>query len=156
MPQAASHFEAPSPLERLVSRIFGVLVGLGIGLPHNYLLQVRGRRSGRLYATPVDVLTYADTRFVVAGRGTTQWVRNARASGQVVLRKGFRREELRVRELPDAEKPAVLKAYLDRFKLTVQRYFPVRAGSPISDFVALADRYPVFELIPAARPSQGI
>lgn len=62
----------------------------------------------------------------------------------------------RVRELPDAEKPAVLKAYLDRFKLTVQRYFPVRAGSPAADFVTLAPRYPVFELIPTARPSQGI
>ena len=128
-----------------------MLVGLGLGLPHNYLLQVRGRRSGRLYATPVDVLTYADTRFVVAGRGNTQWARNVRASGQVVLRKGFRREELRARELPDAEKPPVLKAYLDRFKLTVQRYFPVRAGSPAADFVTLAPRYPVFELIPAPR-----
>ncbi len=55
---------------------------------------------------------------------------------------------------PDAEKPAVLKAYLDRFKLTVQRYFPVRAGSPTADFVTLAPRYPVFELIPTARPNQ--
>lgn len=64
-----------------------------------------------------------------------------------------RREELRVRELPDAEKPAVLKAYLDRFKLTVQRYFPVRAGSPAADFVTLAPRYPVFELIRAPRPT---
>src|SRR5689334_11386289 len=61
-----------------------LLVGLGLGLPHNYLLQVRGRRSGQLYATPVDVLTHAGTRFVVAGRGNTQWVRNARVSGQVV------------------------------------------------------------------------
>ncbi len=153
MPQ--THFVAPSPVERLVTRLFGMLVGLGLGLPHNYLLQVRGRRSGRLYATPVDVLTYADTRFVVAGRGNTQWVRNARASGQVVLRKGVRREELHVRELPDVEKPPVLKAYLDRFKFTVQRYFPVRAGSPTADFVTLAPRYPVFELIPTARPNQG-
>lgn len=150
-PQDALHFAAPSPIERLFTRLFGMLVGLGLGLPHNYLLQVRGRRSGRLYATPVDVLTYADTRFVVAGRGNTQWARNVRASGQVVLRKGFRREELRARELPDAEKPPVLKAYLDRFKLTVQRYFPVRAGSPAADFVTLAPRYPVFELIPAPR-----
>lgn len=155
MPQNAPHYVAPSPVERLFSRLFGMLVGLGLGLPHNYLLEVRGRRSGRLYATPVDVLTYTDTRFVVAGRGNTQWVRNARASGRVVLRKGVRREELHVRELPDAEKPAVLKAYLDRFKLTVQRYFPVRAGSPAADFVTLAHRYPVFELIPAPRPSQG-
>jgi len=156
MPHNATPFVAPSPVERFVTRLFGMLVGLGLGLPHNYLLQVRGRRSGRLYATPVDVLTYGDTRFVVAGRGDTQWVRNARASGQVVLKKGARREELRVRELLDAEKPAVLKAYLDRFKFTVQRYFPVRAGSPTADFVTLAPRYPVFELIPTAPPNQAL
>ena len=145
------HFVAPSPIERLFSRVFGALVGLGLGFPHNYQLQVRGRRSGRLYSTPVDVLVHRGKRFLVAGRGEAQWVRNARASGQVTLRKGGRREELRVRALPDIEKPEVLKAYLDRFKVTVQRYFPVPAGSPAEDLAPLAPRYPVFELIPASR-----
>lgn len=159
-PQESERFEAPSPIERLFNRLFGMLVGLGLGLPHNYLLQVRGRRSGRLYSTPVNLLEHAGRRFLVAGRGTTQWVRNARASGQVTLRKGVRREEFCLREVPDREKPEVLKPYLDRFRLTVQRYFPVRAGSPSEAFAPLAGRYPVFELIPAARgqadsPSPG-
>jgi hypothetical protein len=44
----------------------------------------------------------------------------------------------------------ILKAYLDRFKLTVQRYFPVAAGSPMADFEPLAARYPVFELLTEA------
>ena len=146
-------FNAPTRFERLFSRLFGMLVGLGLGLRHNYLLEVRGRRSGRLHATPVDVLDQGGRRFLVAGRGETQWVRNARASGRVVLRKGRRSEEFRVRELPDAEKPEVLKAYLDRFKLTVQRYFPVAAGSPAAAFAPLAGRYPVFELTPALPPA---
>jgi deazaflavin-dependent oxidoreductase (nitroreductase family) len=145
-------FNAPTRFERLFSRLFGMLVGLGLGLRHNYLLEVRGRRSGRLHATPVDVLEHDGRRFLVAGRGETQWVRNARASGSVVLRKGGRREEFRVRELSDAEKPEPLKAYLDRFKLTVQRYFPVPAGSPPSAFAPLAGRYPAFELMPADPP----
>jgi hypothetical protein len=42
-----------------------------------------------------------------------------------------------------------LKAYLDRFKLTVQRYFPVPAGSDPKAFVEVAGQYPVFELIPS-------
>ena len=50
--------------------------------------------------------------------------------------------------VPDTEKPAILKAYLDRFKPTVQRYFPVLAGSPVDAFITVAPRYPVFELIP--------
>jgi deazaflavin-dependent oxidoreductase (nitroreductase family) len=146
-------FAAPTRTERLFNRLFGALVGLGIGLPHNFLLEVRGRRTGRTFATPVDVLAHDGRRFLVAARGETQWVRNARASGRVVLRKGFRREELRLRAVPDRDKPPLLKAYLDRFKLTVQRYFPVPAGSPAADLAPLAGRYPVFELVPPEAPS---
>jgi len=142
-----ARFDAPSPFERVISRLFGILVGLGLALPHNYLLEVRGRKSGRLYSTPVDVLERDGRRFLVAGRGETQWVRNARASGQVTLRKGLRGEACRLRALSDAEKPEVLKAYLDRFKMTVQRYFPIPAGSPVERFAPVAAGYPVFELM---------
>jgi len=150
MRRAPSRFDAPSTVDRLFNRLFGVLVGLGLGLSHNYQLQVRGRRSGRLYATPVDVLSHADRRYLVAPRGEAQWVRNARASGRVVLRKGSRVEEFRLRPVPDADKPELLKAYLDRFRLTVQRYFPVRAGAPSEAFAPHAAGYPVFELVPVA------
>jgi deazaflavin-dependent oxidoreductase (nitroreductase family) len=142
------YFDQPRALERLFTRLFGVLVGLDLGLPHNHLLQVRGRKTGRLYSTPVDVLTRAGRRFLVAGRGETQWVRNALAAGGVSLKKGRRSEAFELRAIPDEEKPEILKAYLDRFALTVQRYFPVPAGSPTDVFRPLAARYPVFELIP--------
>ena len=154
MPPASPGFAAPSPVERLFNRAFGLLVGLGLGLPHNYLLEVRGRRSGRPYSTPVDVLEHGGRRFLVAGRGETQWVRNARASGQVTLRRGIRREECRLRALSDQEKPEVLKAYLDRFKTTVRRYFPIPAGSPVERFAPVAAGYPVFELL-AEKATEG-
>ena len=139
----------PTPVERAFNRAFGVLVGLGLGLRHNYLVEVHGRRTGRIRATPVDLLEIQGRRFLVAGRGRTQWVQNAEAAGEVSLRKGRRRTRFTVRALSDDEKPAVLKAYLDRFKPTVQRYFPVPAGSPPSAFAPVAARYPVFELMPA-------
>jgi len=41
----------------------------------------------------------------------------------------------------------LLKAYLDSFKIAVQRYFPVPAGSDLQEFVNIAANYPVFELI---------
>ena len=47
----------------------------------------------------------------------------------------------------------LLSAYLARFRLTVQRYFPVKAGAPPAEFVPIAGRYPVFELRPAASPA---
>jgi deazaflavin-dependent oxidoreductase (nitroreductase family) len=142
-------FRAPTPLERVFNRVFGFLVGLGIGFSHNYLLQVRGRKSGRLYSTPVDLLELGGKRFLVAPRGRTQWVRNAEAAGEVTLKKGRMRQQFRLRPIPNADKPEILKAYLDKFKREVQRYFPVRAGSPAQAFAELTQSYPAFELIAA-------
>jgi deazaflavin-dependent oxidoreductase (nitroreductase family) len=142
-------FQELNRVERIFNWIFGVLVGLGLGLHHNYLLQVTGRRSGRTYSTPVNLLEFKGKRFLVAGRGYTQWVRNAQAAGKIVLKKGFKREEFRVRAVPDEEKPEILKAYLDRFTLTVQRYFPAPAGSAPTAFEPLVAKYPVFELLPS-------
>jgi deazaflavin-dependent oxidoreductase (nitroreductase family) len=143
----AMDFIAPSPLERALNRAFGMLVGLGFGLGHNRLLEVRGRSTGRLHATPVNVLELGGRRYLVAGRGRTQWVRNAEAAGEVVLRRGRRRQACRLRAVAGDEQAEVLSAYLARFRLTVQRYFPVRAGSPPSAFASLLARYPVFELL---------
>ena len=146
--QESKHFNQPTTFDRAINKLFGFLVGLGVGLPHNYLLQVRGRKSGRVYSTPVDVLSRGGKRYLVAPRGYTQWVRNAIASGTVSLKKGRRSEEFCMRILSDDEKPQILKSYLDRYKLTVQRYFPVPAGSPIEAFRPLTEQYPVFELLP--------
>ena len=146
---AAEHYERPTMMERGFNRAFGVLVGLGLGMRHNYLLEVRGRRTGQIHAMPVSVLDLNGRRFLVAGRGRTHWVRNAEAAGEVALKKGRSRGHYRLRAIPDVEKPEILKAYVDRFKTTVQRYFPVPAGSPASAFAAVAARYPVFELVPA-------
>lgn len=139
-------FRQPSWPERLLNQLFGVLVGLGLSLSHNYLIQVRGRKSGRLYATPVNLLVIDDDKYVVAPRGNTGWVRNAKASGEIWLKKGRRREHFYVKEIGDEHKPLLLKAYLEQFHTTVQRYFPVPAGSDAAAFVAIAPRYPVFKL----------
>lgn len=141
-------FRAPNTFERFFNRAFGFLVGLGFGLGHNYLLQVSGRKTGRVYSTPVNVLEFQEKRFLVAPRGRTQWVRNAESAGEVTLKKGRNAQKFRLRPLPDAEKPEILKEYLGRFTSTVQRYFPVPAGSPPQAFAALAASYPVFELLP--------
>jgi deazaflavin-dependent oxidoreductase (nitroreductase family) len=133
---------------RLFNRAFGWLVGLGLAPADFYLLQVRGRKTGRVYSTPVDVLRLGGKTFLVAPRGETQWVRNARAGGAVTLKRGRTATSFAVREVSEQDRPDVLRAYLDRFKRQVQRFFPVAAGSPREAFVPLASRYPVFELIP--------
>ncbi|HYR43469.1 MAG TPA: hypothetical protein VER98_10625, partial [Terriglobia bacterium] len=106
-----------------------------------------GRKSGRIYSTPVNILDYKGKRFLVAPRGETQWVRNARVSGHVWLKKGTTRQRFALRALDDREKPEILREYLNRYKTTVQRYFPVTARAPVEAFARIAPQYPVFELV---------
>src|SRR6266446_1614734 len=143
----SSAFLRPSIPERFFNRLFGVLVGWGIGLSHNYLLQVEGRKSGRIYSTPVNILDYKGKRFLVAPRGETQWVRNARVRRQVWLKKGRSRQSFALRELNDGEKSEILREYLNRYRTTVQRYFSVPADAPVEAFSSVASQYPVFELV---------
>lgn len=114
-----------------------------------WLLQVRGRKTGRVYSSPVNLLQFGGKTYLVAPRGRTQWVRNAEASGEVVLKRGGARNEYRLKPLADPEKLEILKLYLDKYKSAVQRYFPVSAGSPAAAFQDIASNYPVFELVPA-------
>ena len=145
---APQQFRAPSPVERLFNRVYGFLVGLGLGFSYNYLLQVRGRKSGKVYSTPVDLLEIDGKRFLVAPRGRAQWVRNAEAAGEITLKKGRERRRFRLQPLDGPEKLRILQAYLDRFRREVQTYFPVAAGSPPETFEPIAQNYPAFELIP--------
>lgn len=141
-------FRAPTGLERTFNRALGALISWGIGPSHIWLVEVRGRKTGKLYATPVDPLEVGGKRYLVAPRGRAQWVRNAESAGEIVLRRGSNRQQLCIRALPDAEKPPILKAYLDTYKREVQRYFNISAGSPAQAFAEVARDYPAFELLP--------
>jgi deazaflavin-dependent oxidoreductase (nitroreductase family) len=142
-------FRKPGPLEALFNRALGFLVGLGIGPAYMQLLQVRGRKTGRVYSTPVNLLQVGGKLYLVAPRGKTQWVRNAEATGEVLLKRGKQERKYRLHLIPDADKPEILKLYLESYKSAVQQYFPVPAGSPAVAFRELAANYPVFELLPA-------
>ena len=139
-------FTDPSTTERLLNRAVGFLVKLGVGPGYMYILEVPGRKSGKIHGTPVDLMNFQDGDYIVAPRGATQWVRNARAAGSVTLRRGSRRKIYTFTELADADKPVVLAEYLQRYENAVQQFFPVPAGSAAEDFVPLVGRYPVLLL----------
>jgi len=147
--QRVPDFREPSRIERIFNEVFGALVGLGLAPRYNHLVQVRGRKTGRVYSTPISILELGSRQFLVAPRGRTQWVRNAEAVGEVTLKRGSSRRRFRIRTVSDDEKAEMLKAYLDRYKAAVQRFFPVPAGSDARAFRQIADRYPVLELLPA-------
>ena len=81
-------------------------------------------------------------------RGEGQWVRNVRANdGRLDLLLGRRRTHHVAAELADADKVAVLRAYLRRWKLEVGQFFDgVDADSSDEVILARAASHPVFRL----------
>jgi deazaflavin-dependent oxidoreductase (nitroreductase family) len=114
------------------------------------VLYVRGRSSGELRSNPVNVLTVDGRPYLVAPRGQTQWVRNLRAAGEGELRVGRRTQRFTAAELADDQKPAILRAYLKRWKLEVGVFFDgVTADAPDAKLLEIAPGYPVFAITPA-------
>jgi len=146
---------APTVFERLFGRALAVLVWIGLIRGHFCVLEVRGRKSGRTISLPVDPLELDGRRYLVCARGESNWVRNSRAAGEVVLARALRRGRYRVHEVSPSLRPPILKAYLDRYAGEVQRFFSVRKGSPVEAFNDLAPRYPVFELTPLDETARG-
>jgi deazaflavin-dependent oxidoreductase (nitroreductase family) len=130
---------------RLANWLIKGLLRLGVAGEMTYLLTVKGRRSGRLYSTPVNVIEHGNQRWLVAPYGAVNWVRNARAAGQVTLTRGRRSETVRIVELGPDDSAPVLKEYVQRVPIT-RPYFDATPHSPLEAFAAEAARHPVFLL----------
>ena len=136
---------------RWANRIIAALLRLGVSFPRTYLLMVRGRKSGRLYSTPVTLVEENGERWLVGPYGEVGWVQNARAARQVTLRRGRRSETVKIVELPPEDAAPVLKKYISQFPI-VRPFFDVTRESDLQDFVAEAPRHPVFRIEPDNTP----
>lgn len=129
------------------NRIVAGLTRLGISVVGSRVLEVRGRKSGEWRRTPVNLLTFEGERYLVAPRGNTQWVRNLRASGEGRLLVGRRSEPFTATEVPDDEKPALLRAYLERWKFEVGVFFGgVGPDASDEELRRIAPDHPAFRL----------
>jgi deazaflavin-dependent oxidoreductase (nitroreductase family) len=137
---------------RLINSVFRLMTRLGLGASYRYILTVPGRKTGRLYSTPVDAIEVGGDRWLVAPYGPVSWVRNARAAGEVTLSRGGHSEKSRVVE-PDAQTAIpVLRTYIDQIKVT-RPYFDASSDSPDDAIAAELTQRPVFrletEMVPA-------
>jgi deazaflavin-dependent oxidoreductase (nitroreductase family) len=133
--------------KHVFNRAVAVLTKLGISVAGSRVLEVRGRKSGEWRRTPVNPLTFEGTRYLVAPRGHTQWVRNLRASGRGRLVLGRRTEDFTASELGDDEKPALLRSYLEKWKWEVGAFFGgVGPDAPDTDLRRIAPDHPVFRI----------
>jgi deazaflavin-dependent oxidoreductase (nitroreductase family) len=136
-----------SPSRRLINLVFRPLARLGLTGPHTHLLTVPGRKTGRLWSTPISLIEWDDNRYAVAPYGERNWVKNARAAGWVELRRGRRRERLEVEELGSDQAVPVLREYYRR-SLVTHSFFDVGLASSDAEWRAEAPRHPVFRLLP--------
>jgi deazaflavin-dependent oxidoreductase (nitroreductase family) len=147
----SAHYRAPGWFTRNVfNRLVAFLTRRGVSVLGSRILAVRGRTSGQWRTTPVNLLSYEGSRYLVAPRGQTQWVLNLRAAGTGELRLGQRAEAFRGRELTEDEKIPVLRAYLKRWKAEVGVFFDGTGPDSTDDELrAIAGKHPAFEVLPA-------
>jgi deazaflavin-dependent oxidoreductase (nitroreductase family) len=155
MSETSRYVRPTSAMARRINSMFNAavaaLVKRGFSVWGSRLLYVRGRTSGEWRSTPVNLLTHAGSKYLVAPRGQTQWVRNLRAAGGGELKVGRKVERFTASELADEQKPDVLRAYLKRWKLEVGVFFDgVDANAPDSRLLEIAPGYPVFVIKPAS------
>ena len=151
MPDPARRYVMPTTaLGQLSGRIFNRsvawLADLGISILGSRVLTVRGRNSGQLRSTPVNLLTLDGQRYLVSPRGHTQWARNLRVAGAGTLRLGRRTEAFTATELTDADKPPVLSAYLRRWKFEVGMFFDGVGPDQHDKLREISPGYPVFRI----------
>lgn len=135
----------PTRLGRLANRVAAWSSALGLS-SRAAVLEVRGRASGEPRTTPVVIATVAGNRYLVSMLGPgSDWVRNVDAArGDAVLRQGSRLP-VRLVPLPPGERAPILSEYV-RVATSGRHHLPVAVGAPLSEFEAIAERYPVYRI----------
>lgn len=108
---AKAPWTAPPVWLRFFNKVNIGMQRLGLPLGPTQPLTLRGRRSGQPRTTPVTPFTVEGQRYVIGGFAQGDWVANARANGEAVLRHGRRTENVRLVELPEAERGPIMRAF---------------------------------------------
>ncbi|MCQ4083618.1 nitroreductase family deazaflavin-dependent oxidoreductase [Streptomyces sp. RB6PN25] len=131
----------------VLNRTVALLTERGISLRGSRVLAVRGRKTGEWRHTPVNPLTLDGAQYLVAARGHVQWTHNMRAAGGGELRLGKKVDAFTAVEVPDDEKPDILRAYLKRWKAEVGAFFGgVGPDSSDEELRRIAPDHPVFRI----------
>jgi deazaflavin-dependent oxidoreductase (nitroreductase family) len=164
----------PDLRERVAGRLLGLVnplarrmipAGVPTGAP-NILLIVRGRRSGIERTTPVGMLDFDGRWYVQASYGAAGWARNLRAAGEAtVIHPGGRRSPVHAIEVPPDEAATILQRALEPYRqlhllrrllgprvrppVALLRRYRIRVDDTPEDYLADAQRHPLFELRPA-------
>jgi deazaflavin-dependent oxidoreductase (nitroreductase family) len=131
---------------RLINSPFRLLTQLGLGASYRHILTVPGRKTGRRYSTPVDLIEVGGERWLVAGYGPASWVKNVRAAGDVTLSRGRNSQRFAVEEAEAQAAVQVLRNYIAEIRPT-RPYFDATPDSPDQDVADELHRHAAFRLV---------
>jgi deazaflavin-dependent oxidoreductase (nitroreductase family) len=121
---------------------------LGI-LPFAGVLEVVGRRTGKVSRLPLVVVRRRGERYLVSMLGPqANWVRNVEASaGRAVWEQG-RRRHVRLEEVPLEDRAPILRRYL-RVAWSARAHVAVPWNAKRPELASVAADYPVFRIVSA-------
>ncbi len=125
--------------------------GLGGLLGNRFLLLThKGRKSGRLYDTVIEVIKHdpaTNTYYVVSGFGKrSDWFRNIQKTPEVTITVGRRRMRARARVLPTDEAVAVFKDFIRHHPTELKvllRLYGYSSMDTEADMRRFVEEYPV-------------
>jgi deazaflavin-dependent oxidoreductase (nitroreductase family) len=152
---ARTKYRPPAEWYRRLSWIGAPIIALGLAPRDAVILEVRGRKSGKIRKTPILRTRHDGHDHLIALAGESQWVRNVRASdGRAVIRRR-KRSDVYLHELPAAERAPVIAAYL---RTAAERsgeksaarqarfYFGLDLHPSPEQLAEIADFYPAFRI----------
>ena len=143
---ADAYYERPGWSANVFNRLVGLLNRLGLSVAGSRTLAVRGRKSGEMRTVPVNPFVIDGRTYLLAPRGTTEWVRNLRVAGEGELRGGRSVRRFRAKELPDSEKLPLLRLYVDKWAWEVKSLMGIDADASDEELREIAPRHPAFEI----------
>jgi deazaflavin-dependent oxidoreductase (nitroreductase family) len=143
-------YHKPSGPVKLMNSIIGRLASIGLIPGDTAMLQVKGRRSGQSRSTAVTWVEHDGQRYLVAPRGTTEWVRNVRAAGGQAAIRRRKSEAVRLEEVPVEQRAPIIKSYLKKTALVTKREFGLDPEAPLEEFEKIAADHPVFRIMPTS------
>ena len=143
-----TRYDEPNRAARATNVVFRWLAEAGISIAGTRALRVRGRKTGQLRGVVVNLMTVDGRDYVVSPRGNTQWVRNARAAGEVEMGPRWRSRTVRISEVADDAKIDLLKRYLHRWYWEVKGHVGgLTPQSTDEQIRAVAPSIPIVELL---------
>ena len=147
MPEQPTYTKPDWFTAHVVNPLLKGLHRLGIGVAGSQTLALRGRKSGEIRTNPVNPFELDGRTYLLAPRGTTQWVRNLRAAGgEGELRRGRKVRHFHADEVPDSEKVPPLRLYMDKWAWEVKGFLGIDADAPDEELRRISPDHPVFVL----------